>query len=196
MDSNQLLIDNFQLTDVLFIIINEYLSFGERFPLLFVCKYFNTLIINDYKKIKIFKLTSKFIKAYEELSDENNIFRGDFFKNYFTTGKSLITKSTTPNLIEWYDSLFEKNKGNIHIIYIFCFGNLKLLQWYNPNYNYNQKIKYEYIKLAEICNNLETINWLLEYFKKNSDMYTSPSNNSIERIFPPYSVRFDTLFLR
>ena len=84
-----------RLKDPLMYMINEYLSIGEKFPLLFVSKYFNQLIFDtDKQKIK----------------------------------KNFITKSTTINLLIWYECLYSSSYKNvINTKSIVFFGNLELL---------------------------------------------------------------------
>ena len=81
--------------------IIEYLSIGERFPLLFVSTYFNEIVIdvNNYDKQK--------------------------------NKKQFITKSTTLQLIDWYKFLYPKSYRNvIKFESIISYGNSELLDLY------------------------------------------------------------------
>ncbi len=142
-----------RLKDPLIEMINDFLSIGERFPLLFVSKYFNQLISDtDKQEIK----------------------------------KHFITKFTTPNLINWYRSIYpNSHKKVINKDSFISYGNLELLyicldKAYIDLYVYNYELFEYYIKngvfgkislprfsladlkLAVKNGNFENIKWLLE----------------------------------
>ncbi len=105
------------------IIIKKYLSNGERFPLLFVSKYFKT--ITSIMTYDCQDLIDSLLKLENELESDDLIERDDYIESVdlievhrliaihwdthsdpLTDKLQLITKSTTKNLIIWYHQNF------------------------------------------------------------------------------------------
>jgi len=133
-ENDAITIYDVRLRDPLIYMINNFLSIGERFPLLFVSTYFNEIVIdvNNYDKQKI-------------------------LKNQF------ITKSTTLKLVNWYKFLYPKSYRNvIKFESIISYGNSELLDLYYNSRKILSifNLSVHHFLLAVSNGNLDNMKWL------------------------------------
>ncbi len=160
-ENETITICDIRLKDPLLYMIHEFLSIGERFPLLFVSKYFNKLAISYIDNDK--KNKKQFITKYTTIDLLNwyKCFYPNSYKNVINFG-SIISYGNSELLDLYYNSrkILSVFKLSVHHFSLaISNGNLDNMKWLKEN---GCPLNKENIYVAALYGNLDNIKWLLQ----------------------------------